>query len=508
MTTPFATTLPDLPSRRTILDHEDFLPEPQTIQPAARIAAAAAAAVPAERVRTDGKFFRIGAQKFHPKGVTYGPFRPNKAGEPLPEPAQVARDFARIKELNANCLRVYYVPPRWFLDLAHEHGLKVMVDYTWSKHTCFLDDPAVANDARRATRQAAEALAGHPAVFALTLANEIPPDIARWYGAPRIEAFLDELAAIVKSVDPQRLVTFVNFPPTEFLQPASVDFVSFNVYLHDPKPFANYLDRLQSIAGGKPLVLAEFGMDSVREGEERKAEFLRGHLELAFRAGLAGAFIFAFTDDWFTGGHQIENWQFGLTDRARQPKGAFAAVAEMFARAPQFPLAATPKVSVVVASYNGGRTLPACLQSLAHLDYPNYEVILVDDGSTDDTAQIAARFPQVRTIHQPNLGLSGARNTGIAAATGEIVAFTDSDCRADEDWLYYLVGDLLKTDAAAIGGHNFPPPEDEWIAGAVAVSPGTPAHVMLNDREAEHIPGCNMAFWKWALDEIEGFDPI
>jgi len=58
------------------------------------------------------------------------------------------------------------------------------------------------------------------------------------------------------------------------------------------------------------------------------------------------------------------------------------------------------------------------------------------------------------------MGLSAARNTGIQAATGEIVAFTDSDCRADEDWLYYLVGDLLKTDACAIGGHNFAPPED------------------------------------------------
>jgi GT2 family glycosyltransferase len=497
----------DYPSRSIVLERIKPVPNPQlnligVNGPPAR----STAPLPVERVLTDGKFFRLGSKKFYPKGVTYGPFKPDAQGHQFPDRPQVERDFTLVKELNANCLRVYHVPPRWFLDLAQEHDLKLLIECNWPKHTCFLDDPEAMESARRATRQVAEAVAGHPAVFAIVLANEIPPDIARWYGAPRIERFIDELAAIVKTVDPQRLVTMASFPPTEFLQPASLDFVSFNVYLHDPKPFANYLDRLQSLAGGKPLVLTEFGIDSVREGEERKAEILSGHIEIAFRAGLAGAFIFALTDDWYTSSCQIDDWFFGLTDRARKPRGAFHAVAKQFKIAPYFPLPRYPKVSVVVASYNGGRTLPACLDSLRYLNYPDYEVILVDDGSTDDTARIASHYPEVRTIHQTNMGLSAARNTGVNAATGEIVAFTDSDCRADEDWLHYLVGDLLKTDAAAIGGHNFPPPDDNWIAGCVAASPGGPAHVLLDDRNAEHIPGCNMAFWKWALEEIDGFD--
>lgn len=509
----------NLASERIILDHEELVPAPQIIETPAPLVtgkitsvggittALPRMAVPAERVLTDGKFFRVGAQKFYPKGVTYGPFKPDASGSTFPEPEQVKRDFELIKQLNANCVRVYHVPPPWFLDLAQECGLKLLVDYYWPKHTCFLEDSETMEFARRATRQTAEALAGHPAVFAITLANEIPPDIARWYGARRIEKFIDELAAIVKGIDPQRLVTFVNFPPTEFLRPSSLDFVSFNVYLHEPRPFSNYLDRLQSIAGDRPLVIAEFGIDSMREGEERKMEILGGNIEIAFRAGLAGTFIFSFTDDWHTGGHQIQNWFFGLTDSERKPRPSYHAVAEQYKRAPHFPLPAYPKVSVVVASYNGGRTLPACLNSLTHLNYPNYEIILVDDGSTDDTAKIASHYPSVRTIHQTNLGLGAARNAGIRVATGDLVAFTDSDCRVDEDWLYYLVADLLKTDAVAIGGHNFPPTEDNWVAGAVAVSPGGPAHVMLDDRNAEHIPGCNMMFWKWSLDEIEGFDP-
>ncbi len=475
---------------------------------AAKPSRAASAAVSKKFVRVDGKFFRVDDRKFYPKGVTYGPFAPDADGCTFPPPDRVVEDFRLIAALNANCLRVYHVPPRWFLDLAHDHGLKILVDYYWPKHTCFLDDAAGLAEIRRVTREVAEAVKGHPAVFAITLANEIPPDIARWYGASRICGVLDELAAIVKAVDPDRLVTFANYPPTEFLQPAGVDFLSYNVYLHDRQPFANYLDRLQSIAAEKPLVLTEFGMDSLREGEEAKAAFLTGHIETAYRAGVAGTFIFAFTDDWHTGGHQIENWFFGLTDVHRQPRAAFHAVAGAFAAAPYFPLTAAPRVSVVVASYNGGRTLPACLDSLQKLNYPDYEVILVDDGSTDNTRQIVTRYPEVRAIHQENHGLSVARNEGIAAARGQIVAFTDSDCRVDIDWLYYLVGDLLRTDAAAIGGHNFPPLEDDPVAGCVAVAPGGPAHVMLDDRHAEHIPGCNMAFWKWALDEIDGFDPI
>ncbi|MBI3192566.1 MAG: glycosyltransferase [Pedosphaera parvula] len=184
-------------------------------------------------------------------------------------------------------------------------------------------------------------------------------------------------------------------------------------------------------------------------------------------------------------------------------------VQEAFATAPGFPLSYYPLVSVVVATYNGARTLKTCLDSLEQLNYPAYEVILVDDGSTDATPQIASLYPSLRHVRfEQNQGLSVARNTGIQMAQGEVIAFTDSDCRADEDWLYYLVGDLLNSTFAGVGGHNFLPPDDSWVAAAVMVSPGGPAHVMLTDRVAEHIPGCNMAFYKWALEEIGGFDPI
>ncbi|MFO1475747.1 MAG: glycosyltransferase [Verrucomicrobiota bacterium] len=477
------------------------------------------------RVVVDGRFFRLGDQKFYVKGVTYGPFAPDGSGLPFAAPEQTRRDFELIRSLGANVVRVYHVPPRWFLDLAQSSQLFVLIDIPWSKHLSF-DTADRKAGAREAVRQAIRACQRHPAVFAFSVVNEIPPDLVRWMGPRHVAEFIDELIAEAKKIDPDCLCTFGNFPSTEFLMPQGPDFLCFNVYLHQERPFQNYLARLQMMADAKPLVLGEFGVDTLREGEERQREMLSWQIEDAFRAGLAGVVVFSFTDDWHRDGRQVDDWKMGLTNAARAPKPAFDAVRSKFLQAPYFPLPRCPRISVVVASYNGERTLKTCLESLQRLHYPDYEIILVDDGSTDATPQIVNRVrwsdgtgpdpaaaPReglqrfVTLRHEVNRGLSAARNTGIAAARGEVVAFTDSDCRVDEDWLYYLAADLLGGEYAGIGGPNLLPPEDSHVAAAVMVSPGGPAHVMLTDRQAEHIPGCNMAFYKWVLEEIGGFDP-
>lgn len=469
------------------------------------------------RVTVDGKFFRLGDKKFYVKGIAYGPLAPNAQGLPFASSEQTALDLDQIRDLGANVIRVYNVPPRWFLDLAQNRDIRVLVDIPWNKHLSF-DSADRRAEAREAVRNAVLACSRHPAVFAFSIANEIPPDIIRWTGAKAAADFIDELVFEARKVDPECLCTYSNFPPTEFLHPREVDFVTFNVYLHQEPAFKSYLARLQMMADGKPLLLGEFGMDSLREGEARKSETLSWQIEDAFRAGLAGTVVYTFTDEWYKDGKQVEGWEMGLVSRDRWPKESFFFVQKKFRAAPYFPLADYPKVSVVVASYNGARTLKPCLDSLQRLNYPDYEVILVDDGSTDETQKIVTDIQRARgegadpillyIRHEKNCGLSVARNTGILAATGEIVAFTDSDCRADEDWLYYLVGSLNDSEFGGMGGPNLLPPEDSRVAAAVMVSPGGPAHVMLTDREAEHIPGCNMAFHKRILEEIGGFDPI
>lgn len=463
-----------------------------------------AAALP-ERPRVDGLFFARGQKRFQVRGVTYGPFAPTDGGLPFPVRAQVADDFRQMRAAGINSLRTYHPPPGWLLALAEDHGLSVLVDVPWRKHLCFLDSRAARQEARQAVRAAAEHGLSHRSILAHSVGNEIPPEVVRWHGACRIERFLAELADVAKQVDPDGLVTYANYPPTEYLELPFLDFATFNVYLHDREAFRRYLFRLQNLVGQRPLLLGELGMDSHRHGELGQAEFLAGHLAETRLMGLAGAFVFSWTDDWFTGGHQVEDWAFGITRADRSPKAAYHAVHEILEGCTAELLPTSPRVSVVVCSYNGGRTLDECLRSLLELEYPNYEVILVDDGSTDDTREIAARYPKVRAIHQANLGLSAARNVGMLAATGEVVAYTDSDCFADPDWLTHLVYQLQRSGAAAVGGPNLTP-DDGWLAACVAASPGQPTHVLESDQVAEHIPGCNMAFRREALLAINGFD--
>jgi GT2 family glycosyltransferase len=458
-----------------------------------------------QRVQVDGKFLARAGQRFRIRGVTYGPFAPDADGHQFPPADRVVGDFAEMQVIGINAIRTYHLPPEWLLQLADQCGMGVFVDVPWPKHLCFLDSVQAQQHARRAVRQAAERGRDHSCLLAYSICNEIPSNIVRWHGAARVERFLDELMDVAKQADPGGLVTYASFPPTEYLDLSFLDFVTFNVYLHDPSAFRRYLFRLQNLVGDKPLLLGEIGMDTLRHGEYEQARFLAGHAREAVLAGLAGAFVFAWTDDWYTGGFPIEDWAFGITGRDRAPKASYHALGEVFAAAPAALLPARPRVSVVVCTYNGGRTLGECLRSLSALNYPDLEIIVVDDGSTDNTGEVLSQFRGVRAIRQTNQGLSHARNVGLHAATGAIVAYTDSDCYADPDWITHLVDQLQRTSAAAVGGPNLAP-EDGWLAACVAASPGQPTHILETDQEAEHIPGCNMAFRREALMAIGGFD--
>lgn len=118
-----------------------------------------------------------------------------------------------------------------------------------------------------------------------------------------------------------------------------------------------------------------------------------------------------------------------------------------------------PLVSVVVPVHNGARTLRDCLTSVLGADYPAArEIVVVDNGSTDDTGDIIASLP-VRHVREARRGAAWARNAGIAASRGSIIAFTDADCVVSRDWLTRLT-------------EPFADPEVDGVAGEIVAYPG------------------------------------
>lgn len=464
-------------------------------------------AVAPTRAAAAGKFIHIGGEKLWVKGVTYGTFRgKGSTGGGFPDAQAVEADFTAMAATGINTVRTYTVPPRWLLDAASRHGLRLMIGLPWEQHVAFLDERDRPESIVERVREGVRACAGHPAVFCYAIGNEIPAPIVRWQGRRRVEKFIRRLYDVAKREDTHTLITYVNYPTTEYLQLPFLDLVCFNVYLESEDRLAAYLARLQNLAGERPLILAEIGLDSRRNGEEQQAVSLAWQLRTAFSAGCAGAFVFSWTDEWHRGGHDIEDWDFGLTTRDRQPKAALAAVQRAYVEVPFDPSTRWPRVSVVVCSCNGERTIRDTLAGITRLDYPDYEIIVIDDGSRDSTPDIAREY-DVRLISTENRGLSSARNTGWQEATGEIVAYIDDDAYPDPHWLKYLAYTFLTTAHVAVGGPNIAPPGDGFIADCVANAPGGPVHVLVTDTVAEHIPGCNMAFRRSVLSEIGGFDP-
>jgi O-antigen biosynthesis protein len=468
-----------------------------------------AAGPASDLVRISGKTFTVAGKQFGIRGVTYGTFLPRADGQPFP--SDVHRDFAAIRERGLNAVRIYHVPPLDVLEAAEVAGLRLLVGLEYRDWR--LLEPgrssrrAIRDAGRRAVDEALEICRGHRrAILGISVGNEFPTDVVRLHGISAVQDQLSDLVRRLHDGDPSLLATYVSFPTTEYLDVEGIDFLAFNVFLERPGELARYLPHLHVIAEERPVVISELGLAEAVHGAERQAEFLQAQLAELDVGGAAGAFVFSWTDEWAVAGEPVDDWRFGLTTKHREPKPALDVVEEWARRDLRELRSDWPALSVVVCAYNEEHYLGDCLESLLRLDYPNLDVVICDDGSTDGTLEIAARYP-FRTLALDHKGLSAARNAGLEVARGDLIAYLDADAACDPAWPYHLALSF-EGGVDATGGPNLPFLGAGFAERVVSHSPGGPMHVLITDDRAEHVVGANMAFRRTTLRELGGFDVV
>ncbi len=169
-----------------------------------------------------------------------------------------------------------------------------------------------------------------------------------------------------------------------------------------------------------------------------------------------------------------------------------------------------PEITVVVPIFNARKTAEKCLVSLLRQSYKNYEIIMVDDCSTDGTYELVKPLVdqseriRIRQTRE-NLGAAAARNLGIKEAKGEYIAFTDCDCVVDTQWLERLVDCLATNRGEVAGGAVKTPRETNFFARSLGTL-HKPAPKLISKDEAEDIPTCSAIFKKTLLARMNYFD--
>jgi GT2 family glycosyltransferase len=165
------------------------------------------------------------------------------------------------------------------------------------------------------------------------------------------------------------------------------------------------------------------------------------------------------------------------------------------------------KCSIIIAARDEAVNLSSCLASVLESDYPpsDYEIIVVDNDSTDDTAEVVAGFPSVRYLKEDRPGPSSARNAGIAAASHDVLVFLDADTTVDAKWLTTLLAPFEDPSVSAVGGEIRPMAEGNMVSEYLSVSLLMRYHRYGGKRPVKGYPSCNLAVRKTCLGG--GFDP-
>lgn len=308
-------------------------------------------------VRIENRQFVVDERPFLVRGIHYGPWRPGTGPNknyPYPKLEDIAEDFEIIRATGANTVLIYD-PPGEVLDLADRYGLKVV--YVFALNWYAIGGPEQPGITAHVVDRVTE-LRSKRALLAWLLGNEVGGDVLQSRGDAPIVAGLRELHTKIKDADPHHPVSHANWPPARHLDLRFLDFVSFNVYpLWPPEVvamgFGRYIETvLRPIAGDKPLLISEFGANTIEAGEDGQARLLRESWDGLIKAGAAGGIVFEFADEWwknYNNPARPGDWwtrvpapddelrhdqdpeeTYGIVGADRRPKPALKVVTEMF----------------------------------------------------------------------------------------------------------------------------------------------------------------------------------
>jgi len=173
------------------------------------------------------------------------------------------------------------------------------------------------------------------------------------------------------------------------------------------------------------------------------------------------------------------------------------------------PVGKKPYISAIVPVFNGERTVGRCVGSLQRQSLPasDYEVIVVDDGSTDGTAVRLQQVVGIRVVHQVNAGPAAARNRGIREAKGDILVFTDADCQADFHFLEKLVAPLVADPAGVVAAQaRYKSRQESWVARLAQIEIEERYEKIGSPAQLTGIGTYGSAYWKQAVEAVGGFN--
>jgi glycosyltransferase involved in cell wall biosynthesis len=435
------------------------------------------------RVTADGKSFLLEGSSFRFRGLRH---------EPEPTDPLVGQNHRlHLGRMAGAGYTVVSMPPppRGAIGEATASGLRFMLELNCPS----LDGLAarsrrerkrLVREAAMRVRRAVEPWSGSEAL--LGIAFECPAALGRSdLGTGVVRQAADELAICLHDEESSLLAAWRDCWPLERGCPSEFDFVIVEFELANRDELAPAIIASHCEVGDRPLVV---GSVSLRASEECGASDVAWVMDNALRCGAGGTIAECRARGKGTDGD---------SEMARVNRQTVRDLDVNW-----------PSISVVVNAHNAESTLDECLSHCDALEYPQLEVIVIDDGSTDATPAIARAHPRAQLVTIPRRGLSEGRNVGYRSASGGLIAYLDADAYPSPDWLWYIALAALGDGIAGSGGPNIPALYEPVQARVVARSPGGPVPELRGPDRAKHVPGCNMAFWRQVLEELHGFDPV